>query len=396
MLLTDVCNRHSIRAPENRSTPEPAACAAVTTSAMRPEREPRAIRIAASDHLAAIRPQVEQRLTAPLQLRTGQPAYLHSFIEEERAPLESGASLPRRSRPRTGPVIRPLTPPVAPRVRPFKGVRRAPGPLPPPSRQRGRLPRSEAPSIDKCSLSRSRGGSPPPIPRLCRRGPASGALSLPDMLSHGGARPSTVVTGYSPVVARTARRLPISAIETNCEHNRSIDRAPHTALESPPAQLSLRVAEIPFRSSASRDFTGQGPAWLPMRSFFPPRSLAVEASPQPDWLGHLLSQACFRRRPEKPPPRMTGSPGEAPLSREPRREGPPHTPSREGERIPPHPRCLPSMGPPSKGCALAPPVLCFQSAVEQRAGAFSFTAHSPALTRPETAMTRERMEAASP
>jgi len=304
MLLTDVCNRHSIRAPENRSTPEPAAFAAATTSAMRQEREPRAIRTAASDHLAAIRPQVEQRLTAPLQLRTGQPASLHSFIEEERAPLESGASLPRRSRPRTGLVIRPLTPPVAPRVRPFQGVRRAPGPLPPPSRQRGRLPRSEAPSIDKCSLSRSRGGSPPPIPRLCRRGPASGALSLPDMLSHGGARPSTVVTGYSPVVARTARRLPISAIETNCEHNCSIDRAPHTAPESPPAQLSLRVAEIPFRSSASRDFTGQGPAWLPILGFFPPRSLAVEASPQPDWLGHLLSQACFRRRPEKPPPRM--------------------------------------------------------------------------------------------
>jgi len=63
----------------------------------------------------------------------------------------------------------------------------------------------------------------------------------------------------------------------------------------------------------------------------------------------------------------------------PRLEGPPHAPSREGERIPPHPRCLPSMGLPPKGCALARPVLCFQSAVEQRAGAFSFTAHSPAF-----------------
>jgi hypothetical protein len=54
-----------------------------------------------------------------------------------------------------------------------------PGPLPPPSRQQERLPRSEAPSIDKCSPCRFRGGSPPPYPQLCRREPASGALSLP-------------------------------------------------------------------------------------------------------------------------------------------------------------------------------------------------------------------------
>jgi hypothetical protein len=305
MLLTDICNRHSIRAPENRPTPEPAACAAVTTSAMRPEREPRAIRIAASDHLAAIRPQVEQRLTARLQLRTVRLRPSIHLSRRKRAPLESGASLPRRSRPRTGPAIRPLTPPVAPRVRPFRGVRRAPGPLPPPSRQRERLPRSEAPSIDKCSPSRSRGGSPPPIPRLCRRGSASDALSLLDMLSHGGARPSTVVTGCSPVVARTARRLPISAIETNCEHNRPIDRAPHTTPESPPAQLSLRVAESPFGAQPAEISRARGRRGLPALGFFPPRSLAVEASPQPDWLGHLLSQACFRRRPEKPPPRMS-------------------------------------------------------------------------------------------
>jgi hypothetical protein len=65
MCLTDLCNRHSIRAPEIRSTPEPAACAAVTASAMNIKREPNAIRIAAPDHLAAIQPQVEQRLTTP-------------------------------------------------------------------------------------------------------------------------------------------------------------------------------------------------------------------------------------------------------------------------------------------------------------------------------------------
>jgi len=184
------------------------------------------------------------------------------------------------------------------------------------------------------------------------------------------------------VVARTARRLPTSAIETNCEHNRSIDRAPHTTPESPPAQLSLRVAEAHFRAQPAEISRARDRHGLPIHGFFPPRSLAAEASPQPDWLGHLLSQTWFRRKPEKPPPKMppqrgisTGSPGETPLSRKPQLEGPPHTPSREGERIPPHPRCLPSTGPPPKECALAPAVFCLQRAAEQRAGAFSFNAH---------------------
>jgi len=113
-----------------------------------------------------------------------------------------------------------------------------------------------------------------------------------------------VVTGYSPVVARTARRLPTSAIETNCEHNRSIDRAPHTTPESPPAQLSLRVAEAHFRAQPAEISRARDRHGLPIHGFFPPRSLAAEASPQPDWLGHLLSQTWFRRKPEKPPPKM--------------------------------------------------------------------------------------------
>jgi len=70
MRLTDLCNRRSKRAPENRSTPEPAACAAKTASAMSRSVSPDAIRIAAPDHLAAIRPQVDQRLTTLHQLRT--------------------------------------------------------------------------------------------------------------------------------------------------------------------------------------------------------------------------------------------------------------------------------------------------------------------------------------
>jgi len=125
---------------------------AATPSVMRPEREPHAIRTAASDHLAAIRPRVEQRLTAPLQLRTNNLRPSIHLSRRKRAPPESGAALPRRSQPRTGPVIRPLTPPVALCIRLLPDVHRAPESLPPPSRQRERLSRPEAPFIDKCSL----------------------------------------------------------------------------------------------------------------------------------------------------------------------------------------------------------------------------------------------------
>jgi len=70
-----------------------------------------------------------------------------------RAPLGSGASLSRRFQPRTEPTIRPLTPLVALPECPFlRSLPRAPKPLLPPSRQRGRFPRSKAPSVDKCSL----------------------------------------------------------------------------------------------------------------------------------------------------------------------------------------------------------------------------------------------------
>jgi len=37
------------------------------------------------------------------------------------------------------------------------------------------------------------------------------------------------------------------------------------------------------------------------------RSLAIGASPQPDWLEHLLSQTCFRRGLKEPPPEMSPS-----------------------------------------------------------------------------------------
>jgi hypothetical protein len=199
-----------------------------------------------------------------------------------------------------------------------------PGPLPPPSRQRERLSRSEAPSIDKCSPSRFRGGSPPPYPRLCRQRPASDALSPLDMLSHEGARPSTVVTGYSPVVVRTARRLPISAIETNCEHS-LLDRSSpaHRAFVAWSAAFCCGWPG-PFRSAASRDFTGQGPLRLPSQRL--PAAIARGGSLTPTRLARappvaiLFPPGAGEAAAEDEPSSggtSTGSPGWAPLARNP-------------------------------------------------------------------------------
>lgn len=173
----------------------------------------------------------------------------------------------RRFQPQTRSAIRPLTPPVAPRFRPsskastesqarFHRPRVNASGFPGPRR----LPSTSAP-YTALAEHRSRGGSPPPCPGLCRRGPASDALSLFVMLSHRGARPLTVAMGCSPMIARTARRLPTSAIETNCEHNCLTVRAPHTTPESPPAQLCLRVAQtrlraVPAEISQARGFCG--------------------------------------------------------------------------------------------------------------------------------------------
>jgi hypothetical protein len=200
----------------------------------------------------------------------------------------SGASPARRYQPRPKPTIRPLTPLSRPAstcrqasterqdrfYRPRVNASGFPDPR--------RLPSTSAPR----PLSRR---EPATVPQLCRCGPASDALSLLALLSHGGARPSTVVTGYSPVVVRTARRLPTSAIETKCDHNRAIDRAPHTAPKSPSAQLYLRVAIAPFGAQPAEISRLRG-RLVAKRGVFPPRSLTAEASPQPDWLGHLLSQ----------------------------------------------------------------------------------------------------------
>jgi hypothetical protein len=285
----------------------------------------------------------------------------------------SGASLVRRSRPHAGPANRPLTPPVAPRVHLLPGFFGAPGSILPPSRQRERLVRSEAPSIDKCSLTRFRGGSPPPYPELCRSRPASGALSLLDMLSHEGARPSTVVTGYSPVVARTARCLPTSAIVTNCEHNRYRSVEPRTPRRSRLLRsFFLRVAWLLSERSQPR-VHGSGAIEVSLaasshrdrsRGKLNPNPIGSDTSCRnPVSAGGWRS---LRRRCALLLRDIHRLAGLGHALAKPGRVGPPHTPPREGNRNPLRPRCLPSTSPPSKGCAHAPPVHLLKKSAEEQ------------------------------
>jgi len=130
----------------------------------------------------------------------------------------------------------------------------------------------------------------------------------------------------------------------------------------PRSSSSTRSREHP-PSTANREFTGQGPSpgFHPTRHL-PPRSLAAKASPQPDRLGHLLSQTrCGAGRSDLrrlKALRKRSAFGELarrdPLSRF-SPLGPPPAFPREGKRDPPHPRCLPSPDPPFRVWAPPPP-----------------------------------------
>jgi hypothetical protein len=122
------------------------------------------------------------------------------------------------------------------------------GPLLPHPRQRVRLVRSRAPSIDrllpKSSLSRTVfGGNPPPVSRLCRRGPGFRRAFATPMLSPGVARPDVGSRGSSPRVA-TGRTPPVDFCNLHCDpraHPTDRPNPAHRAGGRPPAQLSFRA-----------------------------------------------------------------------------------------------------------------------------------------------------------
>jgi hypothetical protein len=139
-----------------------------------------------------------------------------------------------------------------------------------------------------------------------------------------GARPSTVVTGYSPVVARTARCLPTSAIVTNCEHNRYRSIEPRTPRRSRLLRSFFCGWPGSFRSVASREFTGQGPLRSPSQRL--PTAIARVGSLTPTRLARtppvaiLFPPGAGEAAAEDVPSfggTSTGSPSWAPLTRSP-------------------------------------------------------------------------------
>jgi len=172
---------------------------------------------------------------------------------------------------------RPLTLSVAPRARP--GLDQTPPGAPrtdsPASSSKGAASSAQS-AFHRQVLPRVRfrgarlGGSPPPVSRLCRRGPGFRRAFAPPMLSPGVARPSLALLGSSPWRQggpNAACRLlqPISIRE----HDRRTVRTPRTALmvaheRSCFSNRSLaaagRIAGGCARGTANQDFTGQGPA----------------------------------------------------------------------------------------------------------------------------------------
>lgn len=210
-----------------------------------------------------------------------------------------------------------------------------------PPRQKRPLRWTRTPSIDKCLSSApahtgrsSRFQSsndhacarppevrdhrnPSPYPRLCHRGPASDVPSPPEHEAEW----------LDPDVnTRTRRLLPTSATRTPHEHNHAIVRIPGSCLSTWPAQLALDREETSGRVTPSAPSTADagrpqvstfvrtlrrnpdastgyrprshGPGTrqlsLPGASHHPRSRTSRDggASPQPDPLGHLVSQNC--------------------------------------------------------------------------------------------------------
>jgi hypothetical protein len=209
--------------------------------------------------------------------------------------------------------------------------------------------------------------------RLCHRSPASDALSPPE-LSRGGARPKVESAGSSPVVAM-GRAPPVDF----CNRVRSASNDRRIARTSPTTPAVARVRSVsscrrpfdpgtdvasgrrPFRVAANRDVTGQGPmaSFRSSNRLLPARSLAEGALPQPDRPGHLLSQArddagWSGRRPGASRGCHRVLARRSVASAAVRLRGPPLAFPREGERDPPHPRCLPSSVHPQRGLVRRP------------------------------------------
>lgn len=184
--------------------------------------------------------------------------------------------------------------------------------------------------------------SPPPSSRLCHRRAGFRRLFTPPMLPHGKARPNAM------------HRLITCGRE---DHTPLVDFCNRWRFASTTRAIDQTLysqAALPFSEhNQPRFHRSEAGAAIAFADILPPRSLTTEAYPQPDRLGHLLSQARFsegwRGLCRRVTPwgysraRQAGFVFTCPPI------GPLHTLFREEEHAPLHPRCLPSTSSPLLG-----------------------------------------------
>jgi len=192
----------STRAPAERSTSGPAAsCGDRLRSIRRTEIQPNEPR-AASNHLAAIRPQMATHLTARNQLRLHRSQLPWTG---NRAPLESGTPVAAGLSPACE--VGESTSDTPCRAR---AATRRPGAVENQNRCYRPLVKMADFPDSECLPSKSALGSPrnepienpPPISRLCRRGVGFRRTFATRVLSHRGARPIVVFADSSPASAK--------------------------------------------------------------------------------------------------------------------------------------------------------------------------------------------------
>ena len=255
------------------------------------------------------------------------------------------------------------------------------GPLLPPPRQRVRLLRSRAPSIDRL-LPKSRAcarrflvGTRHRCLGFAAEDPASGALSPPRCSRPEWLDPTSVPEALHPGSRRAKRRLSTSAIYCDPRaHPTDRPNPAHRACGRPPAQLSfratvfrrrnglrvaVRITALPIEMSRARGLLSSDSPIERHGSSRRDRS-RWELHPNP-----IGSDTSCRKLVATPaggavavgPPawrdRLTSSPG-MPCSRKACLLGPPRATPREGDHATPHPRCLLSPDHPVRGGSRRP------------------------------------------
>lgn len=254
----------------NRSIPKPAACAAATASGDTLKHK---LQVYSE---RGVGPPCDDPASGGEALDGDPPASADSTtalpLRRRRAPHNGGATLFTALSAAIKAGDRPLTLSVAPRITTWRpGVCEEPEPLPSLLRQIGEVFPAQSAFHRQVLLlyprlhESARFHEQEPATILTVLPPRDGFRRsfAPPMLSHPEARSIDDCTGFSPMVARTARRLPTSAINTIRDHNMHDRPSPAHRSQGRPIRSSslLQVAKLLSERSQPRVF-GPGAVWF--------------------------------------------------------------------------------------------------------------------------------------